>query len=285
MQLTGASKPATHRCGLPFLAALLSGVGCAIVPSVPAGPIGGSGVRLGATFAYAYAPATARTLQASGVPYTLRSNSSMFRGLAPLAPLRAMVRASAGPCLDFGADLGWLDAGLQLRAGQLDARRRLPWGLELEWRTGQLTVFDSAVARQVRIYRARAELYPMLGARFADMDGFGVLTVGVSSGVQHHFMFVPAVADPTVDTTGDGFASSELEVARSETRLEVSLGLHGRGPAGAVTVALQPWLGLHQGAVRDATCAACALELQSLDVPWGLGLVVGGSLVWEKESY
>jgi hypothetical protein len=254
--------------------------GCALVPGVPAGPLGGRGIRAGVTYAYAYAPASAETTTPSGAPYTLRGNSEMFRGALPsFVPLRAMVRANPTSFLDVGADIGWMDAGLQLRAGPLDRHSRLPWGIELEWRTGQTTYFDDPLARRARAYRARLELYPALGT-FGYLDAFGVLTLGVSTGTRLHYVWgVPAA----FDTAQEGPFPAGLLVSRDETRLEASLGAHGSGKMLAVTVALQPWLGLHQGAVRGATCDTCSLEFQSLDVDWGLGLVAGGSLVWQKD--
>lgn len=264
---------------LLLLAALSCGAtGCALIPGAPAGPLSTRGIRVGATYAYAYAPASAETVQPSGAPYTLRGNSEMFRGPVPFLPLRAMVRANPTSFLDVGADIGWMDAGLQLRAGPLDKRNDLPWGVELEWRTGQNSFFNYESAQSARVYRARFEMYPAFG-NLGTLDAFGVVTLGVSTGTRPHYMAVPA----PFDTIQEGPIPPSLDVSRSETRLEMSLGVHGRGKPVAFTVALQPWLGLHQGAVRDASCSGCSLEFRSLDVDWGLGVIAGGSLVWEKD--
>lgn len=260
--------------------ALACSLGCALTPGVPAGPLAARGVRVGVTYAYAYAPATAQTTDPSGAPYTLRGNSEMFRGPVPsFLPLRAMVRANPTSFLDLGADIGWMDAGLQLRAGPLDRRNRLPWGVELEWRTGQETFFNSAQARRARAYRARFEMYPALGT-FGYLEAFGVLTLGVSTGTRLHWL---GGIPPRFDTTIEGPIPAGLEASRTDTRLEASLGAHARGKPLAITVALQPWLSLHQGALRGAECDGCSLLLQSLDVDWGLGLVASGSLVWEND--
>lgn len=253
-------------------------LGCALVPGVPAGTIGGRGVRVGGTFAYAYTPAAAQVLQPAGAPATVRANSAMFRGAAPFIPLRVAARVSPGPFLDVGADVGWIDFGLQLRAGQLDPRRALPWGFELEWRTGQHTPFDHDLARRVRVYRARAELYPALGGgRWRNT--FGVLTLGVSTGSMYHFMDVPE----QYDLTNEGPFAAALELSRRETRLELSLGVHGRSRKAVSTVALMPWLALHQGALRGAACGSCTLEPRGLSAPWGFAVVASGSIVWERQ--
>lgn len=269
-------RPVFHWCTLLIIGALIGAPGCALVPSVPAGPIGGPSVRLGATGAFAYAPAKAQTVHGAGEPYTLRSNSAMFGGLLPFFPIRAMLRAAPATFLDVGADVGWMDAGLQLRAGWLDARRKLPLGLELEWRTGEGAIFNDELVHQTRIYRARGELYPKLG-QWAAMDMFAVFTLGISTGTMFHFMFVPAAFDQSFE----GPTHVGLGAVRPETRLEVSLGVHGKGRWNAFTVALMPWLALYEGRVTRATCDLCPLELRELSSPWGVSIVASGSFVLE----
>jgi hypothetical protein len=253
--------------------------GCALVTGVPAGPIAGPGARVGGAYAFAYAPATAQTVQPSGEPYTLRRNSAMYWGLVPLWPLRAMLRLSPGTFMDVGADIGWMDLGLQLRAGQLDARRQWPWGIELEWRTGQRSLFQDDVPRSVRIYQARAELYPRLGS-WIGRDTFGVLTAGVSTGTRAHSMFPPGEFDVTMEGPGGaGFL-----VARHETRLELSAGAQARDQRAAISVALQPWIALHPGRVLQSACDGCTLSLSSLDAGWGVALVATFQVIWEDEQ-
>jgi hypothetical protein len=248
-------------------------IGCALVPGVPAGPIRSPGVRAGVAYAYAYGRASAATRQFSGEPYTLRRNSAMFRGLVPFFPIRALLRASPASFMDVGLEMGWTDAALQLRAGQLDARRSWPWGIELEGRTGKYSPFDGG-AQRTRVVRARAELYPALGTA-GQMDGFGVLTLGASTGRQFHYMFVPQLNDD------DGLVPSALEVTRVETRLEASFGVHGRVPRAAFTIAVQPWLTVDARRPDWSNCHACSLELERLSAPWGIALVASGNLVWD----
>jgi hypothetical protein len=200
----------------------------------------------------------------------------MFGASAPFFPLRAMLRASPAPFIDVGADIGWVDAGLQLRAGPLAAGRKLPWGVELEWRTGQLGAYSRDAIRRVRVYGARVEGYPALGA-FRGLDVYGALTLGASTGTRGHSMWVTGLPDLS---TGEERAS--LDVAREETRLELSVGVHARGKPMAITVALMPWFALDEGRVRETECTSCELELDGFGAAWGFGLVASGSLVWEK---
>lgn len=123
-----------------LLACLASSIGCALVPGVPAGPLRGPGVRAGLTCGRA----SVSTRQASGEPHTLRGNSAMFRGLVPLLPTRAMLRASPAPFMDVGADWGWTDAALQLRAGRSTSAAAGP-GASLEGRTARFRPFREGV--------------------------------------------------------------------------------------------------------------------------------------------
>lgn len=269
-----------HRCKT-VLAGSLFAIGalltaCASLPGVPAGP-----ARPGASFSltYAYAFGSAKAVVAdtpAGATHRVRGSSEMYGGAAPLVPLRAAARLSPTSFLDFGADIGWMDLGLQLRAGQLDAQRQLPWGFELEWRTGEPTLFRYSEARRARTYRGRFEAYPHLGVT-GDVDVFGVLTLGASTGTWVHYL-----PTPEREPTGDGFGSA-LEVRRPETRLEMSLGVHDRGPGGAVTLAFLPWLVVdHRSARQD--CTDCGFEPRSLDLGWGFGVALSGSLALERDE-
>jgi hypothetical protein len=249
---------------------------CASLPGVPAGPAR-PGASFGLAYAYAYGAADARvTRTPAGENQRLRGNSEMYGGSAPLAPLRAMARYSPASFIDFGADLGWLDLGLQLRAGQLDATRRIPWGFELEWRTGQTSLFRASEATRARSYRGRLEAYPRLGTS-GDVDVFGVLTLGASTGTWVHYL--PA---PKLDTTEDGFGSA-LELRRAESRLELSVGVHGRGPRAALTLAFLPWLVLDHLSPRQ-DCTDCGFAPRSMDLGWGFGVALSGSLALTRDE-
>lgn len=200
----------------------------------------------------------------------------MYGGAAPLVPLRAMARYSPASFVDFGADIGWMDLGLQLRAGQLSAQRQLPWGFELEWRTGQTSLFRDFEATRARSYRGRFEAYPHLGVT-GDVDAFAVLTLGASTGTWVHSL--PAVE---IAPTGDGFAAAS-ELRRAETRLEMSLGVHARGPRAALTLAFLPWLVVdHQSPRQD--CADCGFEPLGMNLTWGFGVALSGCLAFTRDE-
>jgi hypothetical protein len=82
--------------------------------------------------------------------------------------------------------------------------------------------------------------------------------------------------------TSYGARVASLDIAREETRLELSVGVHARGKPMAITVALMPWFALDEGRVRETECSSCELELDGFGAAWGFGLVASGSLVWEN---
>src|SRR5690349_4187389 len=123
---------------LAVCAASCLGCSVAMMPGVPAGPIARPGIRTGANFSYARAQGTARAAVAgSDSSIVVHGNSAMLAGsTVGLFPSNLAVRAAPSQAIDLGLDLGWHEAGLKVRAGQLAASRAVPWGVELEWRSG-----------------------------------------------------------------------------------------------------------------------------------------------------
>jgi hypothetical protein len=245
--------------------------GCVLTPGAPAGPLGGPAVRGGVTFSYAYSPQRG-ALRDEDRKTT--SNGGMYGGWFPLQPQRLSVRANPTRWLDIGADTSWLDHGFQLRVGPLDARRALPFGVELEWRDADKDKDETdRVPHAAHLLRGRLELYPRIGS--ASQDAYWVLGAGMSSGVQIHEVRVFGAID--YGLTGP----LELHVARQETRAEFALGVHSAKAPGAVTAALLPWIELVTGSVRRSNCILCGNDRPPIDAPWGVTLVVSGALVWE----
>jgi len=233
-----ARAPACLWPGHSALALTLLSSACALVPSVPAGPIAGSG-RFGGSWAYAHAPARVETGE---------------------------VRFHAG-----GAQYG----------GPLHASRPLPWGIELEVRTGATSTFRSDVVRGQRIARVRAELYPPLPFGHAASglpNAFGVLTLGIGGGRQ--LLALLPVPQDYQDSGEEGPIQSSLNVLRNEARLESSVGLHWLVKGGAFTLVTQPWVALSQGAPRASECDGCYLDLVALDSGWGVSVALSAQVVW-----
>lgn len=285
--MPGTPRSSTWRCAAlpaprtwPALIALallpLSGA-CALVPNVPAGPIAGS-ARFGGTWVYARAPARVRASEGTEVRF--RGSGAQYGSTFPSILPRLGARFSTSDSFDFGFDLSPLELGLQLRGGPLHASRPLPWGIELELRTGATSLFHSDVVRDQNILRVRAELYPPLpfGRAASGLPlAFGVLTLAIGGGRQ----LVPVLPIPRdhQDSGEEGPLQSSLNVLRNETRLESSVGLHWLVKGGAFTLVTQPWLTLQQGAARASECDGCYLDLIDVDSHWGLSIALSAQLV------
>lgn len=254
-------------------------MGCAVamMPGMPAGPIARPGIRAGANFSYARAPGTAQAT-APGSSVVVRGNSAMLVGNAvALFPSNMGVRVAPSQSIDLGLDLGWHETGLNVRLGQLAAYRAVPWGVELEWRSGFAGWNGSeSLERKRNILRLRTEVYPAL--RFDGPDSgpselFGVLAVGVSTGKQ--LISVRGVPG-AFDESGFFEAEPSANGLRWETRLEAAIGVHWLPQPGGFTLVFLPWWRLHQGAILDTECVSCSLDVVSAESSWGFGLGLSG---------
>ena len=256
-----------------------SSLGCAVamMPGMPAGPIASPGIRAGANYSYARAPGTAQAT-AAGSNVVVRGNSAMLVGsTVALFPSNIGVRVAPSQSIDLGLDLGWHETGLKVRAGQLAASRAVPWGVELEWRSGLAGWNGSeSLERKRNIVRLRAEAYPALRFPGSDEDPadlFGVLALGVSTGTQ--LLSVQGVSGDYDESYFFGPTPS-LNGLRWETRLEAALGLHWLPQPGGFTLVFLPWWRLHQGKIIDTECVSCSLDVASAESSWGFGLGLSG---------
>lgn len=265
---------------------LLSGAvlgGCALIPGVPVGPSHGPSVRLGVTSGYAYGHAS---VQLSELERTRRLtvNSASYGGNLPSPlPQRLTARFSTGPWLDVGADLGWTSRGLQLRGGPLHVARRLPLGVELEWRSGSSSdVADDALIDRARVVRARFELYPPLPLGRAEDGwprGFGVIAAGMSHGEQLLSLSLPREYNSPDDALFGSYRSAAMNVLRTETRAELALGVHWRSLPVTGALVLLPWITLAQRG-REVSCPECTpVELEQLSASWGIALALDAGVL------
>lgn len=198
-------------------------------------------------------------------------------GLSPF-PSNIGARIAPSEQLDLGFDLGWHETALKIRAGQLAAARALPWGVELEWRTGfPGWSGGEELERKRNVVRLRAEAYPALpfpGSGSGPAEAFGVLALGVSTGTQ---LFSLRRLPSEFDDGDNWFAGPSLNGLRWETRLEAALGLHWLPQPGGYTLVLLPWWRLQQGDMIDALCDSCSsLTVYSVGSSWGLGVGLSG---------
>ena len=254
----------------------------ALIPGVPAGPIAAPGLRIGTSYTYANAPGTVHAEERDVGPVVVHDNSAMLwgRGIS-IFPAGLAFRVALEDWLDAGADLGIRESGLQLRAGQLAASRAVPWGVELEWRTGSYFYDEDELYSHRNIVRLRAEAYPALPFARSESgaQGYGVLALGLSSGTQ--LLTVNKVPSQYVEDEYFAFvAGPSFDELHWETRLEAALGLHWLTSAGGYTFVFLPWVKLNQGRTLATVCD-CTLDLTGIESSWGFGLALSG--MWQIE--
>ena len=264
-------------------AASLSLCSCAaaLIPGVPAGPIAAPGLRLGTSYSYAQAPATVHATGRDVGPVTVHDNSAMLWGrTVSIFPAGLAFRVAPRQWFDLGVDLGIRESGIQLRAGQLAASRAVPWGVELEWRTGSYLYQSGELFSRRNIVRLRAEAYPVFARSDSGAAGYGVLALGFSTGTQ--LLTVNHVAYPYVAAESEpNFADPSFNELHWETRLEAALGLHLLTKQGGYTLAFLPWLKVDQGPPLATECDTCILDVTSVESSWGFGLALSG--MWQIE--
>jgi hypothetical protein len=263
----------------------LCGCAAALTPGVPAGPISAPGLRIGSGYSYAQAPGTAHGVDRDAGPVTVHGNSAMLWGRAiSIFPAGLLFRVAPRQWFDVGVDLGIRESALQLRAGQLAASRALPWGVELEWRTGSYIYERDELFTRRNVVRLRAEAYPELplGRSDSGSAGFGVLALGLSTGTQ--LLTINQVPNRYVEPeSSDIVRDPSFDELHWETRLEGALGLHLGTQRGGYTLVFLPWLKLHQGAPIATECVSCTLylDLSGVESSWGFGVALNG--MWQVE--
>ncbi len=251
------------------LTATLAVAGCALTGAAPGGPLhAGTTTQVQPSWAFAYGPASANVGGTHITGNAQNGGGPSTQGL-PL-PLRIGVRQSLGGAVEASADLGWLDSGVELRAGTPGGTGAFPIAIAAGVRRGGFA-FD--VGEKTFEGHARFEIYPDLsGAHDGSLRL--ALSAGVGAGSFAHSLALPesyrAMGDaPNVDPFG-------AIVVRPEVRLELGIGIHRRGPGRALEITLLPWVVLDSGAPTEAICSGCgsAPAITDFSQSWGLSLVV-----------
>ncbi len=269
-----------HTLMLVFLTCMS---GCAIGPSVPAGPSAGPGVKASGTWGYSYTPVTGTDIDYdNNRSEELTLNAGQYLSPA-VAPMRASARASVATWLDVGYDLGWLDQAFQLRGGPLDASREVPFGLQLEYRISGLLNTPKGTDDAAPIASVRFEAYPRLFDRSYGVGNL-VLALGASFGDQYFSVAeMPERFHYDPEDRLGGFANGpEVNFYRRELRLEAFLGAHVRQRRGTLTVVLAPHVVL-AGPSGDR-CGGCGSSSLSSNAThqWGISLLVSPGVVFES---
>ncbi len=262
--------------------AALAVAGCALTAPVPGGPVRAKTVtQLQPSWAIAYgrASATVGSARVSG-------NGQTFGGPIPWGapiPIRLGVRQALGSVVEASGDWGWVDSGLELRAGSPEGSWLIPMAISGGIRSSILAIPSSdsggtedAFNQGTYERRLRLEAYPEMS-----MGRLGAVRLLLAAGVSwgafaHDLVLVPAqAAGPSLNIGPVGVA-----VVRPETRLELAVGLYKRGTQGTATVALAPWILLDSGAPIRARCIDCAQTgpVSDFSQSWGVSLILSPAL-------
>lgn len=261
----------------------LAFVGCALTAPIPGGPLRTNTVtQLQPSWALAYGRASARLGDSQ-----VRGNAQTFGGPFPwgaVVPIRLGVRQAVGSVVDVGGDLGWVDSGLELRAGSPEGSWVVPMAISAGIRSSYLTIPSSnsgsigfALDQGTFERRLRVEAYPEV-----PMGRLGpvrlLLSAGVSWGAFAHDLVVGTSqeAGPNVTVGPVG-----VLVVRPEHRLELAIGIYRRGTRGTVAFAIAPWILLDAGAPTRAECVRCdpTGPVTDFSQAWGIALIVSPALV------
>lgn len=267
---------------LPLLFGALAVAGCALTAPVPGGPVRANTVtQLQPSWALAYGRASASLGGAR-----VSGNAQTFGGPLPWGapiPIRLGVRQALGSEVEASGDVGWVDSGLELRAGSPEQSWAVPMAISAGIRSSIFTIPSSssgtvgfALNQGTFERRLRLEAYPEVSMGRLGMVRW-LLAAGVSWGDFAHDLVIGAGHE-----AGPGITAGPVGVlvVRPETRLELAIGIYRRGTRGAATFALAPWILLDSGAPTKAQCVACdpTGPVTDFSQTWGVALIVSPAL-------
>jgi hypothetical protein len=185
----------------------------------------------------------------------LEGTSDHYWSNLALPPRRIELRVSPVSFADVGADIGWLDGGLDLRIG-VPARRGELWAGNLAFgvRSGEAGPFKDT--KRTYSYWARTELYPLLNESGGALQKSrrAVLSLGLNVGAFYHQLDRPASAS---EEDEDGLGFHAVQLIRDELRVEAAAGVVLLNERASVLIALEPYLAFDLETDSDS-CGVCA---------------------------
>lgn len=267
----------------PTLFVALAATSCALTAPAPGGPLRPNTVtQLQPSWAIAYGRASATQGNAQ-----VRGNAQTFGGPFPWGapiPIRLGIRQAVGSVVEVGGDLGWVDSGLEVRAGSPEGSWVVPVAISGGIRSSYFALHSSSsgsigfdLDQGTFERRLRLEAYPELSMGRLGPVSLS-LSVGVSWGVfAHDLVMGPAQeAGPALVVGPVG-----ILVVRPERRLEFAVGIHRRGTRSSASLAIAPWVLLRSEAPIKAECVACDsfAPITSFSQSWGVALIASPALV------
>ena len=238
----------------------LVSVGCAAAPPGPRGPLSDAGVQ----FALDWSLAVASARYTEGERPSVEGSSDYYGLNLPIPPRRLEARLAPVSWADIGADLGWLDGGVDVRFGVPAAAGRFWVGsLALGARSGRPGPFKDT--KGTHSYWARLEAYPLLHESKHESHR-AIVALGLNSGVFYHHV-------PSTTLGGDAFSDFATHVLRQELRVETALG-YFLSPSGAarLLLAMEPYW------VVKGNDGSGGPPGSSFEQSWGMVFVLSGSI-------
>jgi hypothetical protein len=214
------------------------GFGCAAAPPGPRGPLSEAGAQFALDWSVAVGKAR---LARPGKP--LHKGTADYYGLNfPIPPRRLEGRLAPVSWADLGADIGWLDGGVDVRFGvPAAAGRFFPGNLALGMRSGRPGPIHET--KGTHSFWGRLEAYPLL-RESSEGSQRAVVALGLNGGVFYHQMSVATGSDDN-DEGGLGFDDG-TSIFRRELRLEAAIGYFMKPPAtAALLLAVEPYWVVH----------------------------------------
>jgi hypothetical protein len=241
--------------------------GCALTPPIPGGPLRpGTYTAAQVAWAYAYGPARAseRGQQISG-------NGQMTgRGepIGSVVPVVIGIRQALAKHVELAADYGFLNSGVELRAGTGAEESRWPAAISLQARSSRLAigVSDNNPGPTYEV-RLRFEVYPEV----VSAEKHLMLSLGVSHGVFEH-----SIAGPEEQGGDVPDLEARFVAARPETRLEFGVGFDLQVRHAELRFAALPWVVLGSGGVTAPCLPGCGPI--DFSQAWGLSILFSPSL-------
>jgi len=234
--------------------------GCASAPPGPRGPLLGPGIEAATDFSYAYGSGSVELPDGTRIT---GPGDNYWSGLT-IFPRRLEGRLSPLKWFDIGGQVGWLDAGADIRVGRPAALgTNWPFNLAAGFTTGKGGPFEDT--KPTRARWLRLEAYPALPS--PDIHARLVLAGGVDFGV-----FLHEIGDPRPQTMfSDGWGPIAINVVRPETRIESSVGIFIPAPIASFMFTVSPYVTVAAGA-PEINCHACQ-PVVSYREEWGLVFV------------
>jgi hypothetical protein len=200
---------------------------------------------------------------------TTESSSDYYGANLPLPPRRLEARLAPVSWADIGADLGWIDGGVDVRFGVPAAAGRFFAGnVALGLRSGKSGPFQRT--KRTQSYWARVEAYPLL-RESRDDSHRAIVALGVNSGVFYHEVPIGTFSGEMQGETW--FSGYSTPIYRDEVRLEAALGYFLK-PSGAASllIAAEPYW------VVRGNDGSGGPESSSFQQSWGVVFVLSASV-------